>query len=433
MSVIQDIRQGDIETAVTSGIRNSQAHHRYSTEKVKLAFGRHRQGRIRHVGSVENGKACDCTCPACSEPLVSKQGEIKAWHFAHASGHSCQEALSASFAAYLAQCLTEMDGILLPAIDTQWGQQTTRVREARIIQLPTARASQPEPGRPFEVDASVVAGDGVEHHIKFRLRTVRRANFGLLDRDPGKAVSTVEIDLFTPLGDLFSEGHDFTLDEAWVRDQLLIKAPRTWLRNLHLEDLHTKKIATRLGPFIRAAESAAELRHDMPPRVEVQKVEALGLSDLLSTAEIQGETFFGYGSASWRAALVWSMIVKPVIQSGQVFDLRSIGIDRRRTYNAIRSTGLVANRILTELPSGDDWIELTRILPDLRPSISIVEDYLSQLWQAGHLAAKPTFRNKRSALGPLDYALAPRDMPWWRPSNDLIRRINHARERVILR
>lgn len=39
--------------------------------------------RICFVGDVPRGAACGCLCPICRSPMVSKQGDINVWHFAH--------------------------------------------------------------------------------------------------------------------------------------------------------------------------------------------------------------------------------------------------------------------------------------------------------------------------------------------------------------
>ena len=42
------------------------------------------EGRMVHVNDVERGRNCNCTCHECGADLISRQGEINAWHFAHA-------------------------------------------------------------------------------------------------------------------------------------------------------------------------------------------------------------------------------------------------------------------------------------------------------------------------------------------------------------
>lgn len=49
---------------------------------MTFAFDPH--GRIAHIDDVENGAACQCTCPHCHSPLIAKNGgHERAHHFAH--------------------------------------------------------------------------------------------------------------------------------------------------------------------------------------------------------------------------------------------------------------------------------------------------------------------------------------------------------------
>ena len=49
-----------------------------------------KDGCLVHVKDVMRGKSCACTCPACSSPLIARQGAQKAWHFAHATSQ-CED------------------------------------------------------------------------------------------------------------------------------------------------------------------------------------------------------------------------------------------------------------------------------------------------------------------------------------------------------
>lgn len=60
-----------------------------------VVFARDTAGRLAHVDNVSRGKACQCRCLACDEPMIARQGEIKAHSFAHESGSECQYAIDA--------------------------------------------------------------------------------------------------------------------------------------------------------------------------------------------------------------------------------------------------------------------------------------------------------------------------------------------------
>ena len=53
------------------------------------SFAIAKDGRIVSVDEVERGQACGCTCPCCKRPLIARQGDVRGWHFAHATGADC--------------------------------------------------------------------------------------------------------------------------------------------------------------------------------------------------------------------------------------------------------------------------------------------------------------------------------------------------------
>ncbi|EOV1954920.1 competence protein CoiA family protein [Vibrio parahaemolyticus] len=57
---------------------------------VKLGWGIGKDGKYKHIRSVDNGLKCDCICPDCQQPLVANQGKVKRWHFSHASNAECK-------------------------------------------------------------------------------------------------------------------------------------------------------------------------------------------------------------------------------------------------------------------------------------------------------------------------------------------------------
>ncbi|CAM8643764.1 Competence-induced protein CoiA-like [Comamonadaceae bacterium] len=76
------------------------------------------QGKVRFVGDVPRGAGCGCFCPICQSPLVSKQGTVNSWHFAHEASQERPECVvgSINLLRRLAiECLASMqDGLPLP-------------------------------------------------------------------------------------------------------------------------------------------------------------------------------------------------------------------------------------------------------------------------------------------------------------------------------
>ena len=55
-----------------------------------MTYALNAEGKLVHVDSVPNGKACGCFCTYCGEPLQAKQGEKRKHHFSHLSGTECK-------------------------------------------------------------------------------------------------------------------------------------------------------------------------------------------------------------------------------------------------------------------------------------------------------------------------------------------------------
>jgi competence CoiA-like predicted nuclease len=52
-------------------------------------FAIDKQNQIRSIDEVTRGLSCECTCPSCGEAVIARQGEVREWHFAHASTLEC--------------------------------------------------------------------------------------------------------------------------------------------------------------------------------------------------------------------------------------------------------------------------------------------------------------------------------------------------------
>ena len=92
------------------------------------SFALAKNGEIVSVMDVERGLACHCICPACKDTLVAKQGDVRIWHFAHASHTDCL--IGAESALHLAakQLIEKWQGIMMPEIKAR-----------RLVQLADGR------------------------------------------------------------------------------------------------------------------------------------------------------------------------------------------------------------------------------------------------------------------------------------------------------
>lgn len=88
-------------------------------EKHKLlqSFAINNLGDLVSVREVERGKACNCCCPACGEVLIARQGEVRIWHFAHASGAECGGAAETALHLAAKQLILQDSAITTPSME----------------------------------------------------------------------------------------------------------------------------------------------------------------------------------------------------------------------------------------------------------------------------------------------------------------------------
>ena len=84
--------------------------------------------------SVPRGRDCGCICQSCSAPLIARQGDVRVWHFAHATSDSnvegvCDYSPVVSIRLMAHQILADLDKISLPPAPSE---SRTTPRKAQI-------------------------------------------------------------------------------------------------------------------------------------------------------------------------------------------------------------------------------------------------------------------------------------------------------------
>jgi competence protein CoiA len=79
-------------------------------------FAVNKGGEICFVEDVARGMACECYCPDCKESVVARQGEIRGWHFAHASGSECIGSGETALHLAAKQIIINEKGIMVPEV-----------------------------------------------------------------------------------------------------------------------------------------------------------------------------------------------------------------------------------------------------------------------------------------------------------------------------
>lgn len=65
---------------------------------------------------VLRGRACNCVCPSCQNPVQARHGTERVWHFAHAKAGNCAGAYAKSIHETAKQMLRDRKELLLPAL-----------------------------------------------------------------------------------------------------------------------------------------------------------------------------------------------------------------------------------------------------------------------------------------------------------------------------
>lgn len=91
-----------------------------------------KDGRMVHIRDVGNGSACGCVCPECGENLIARQGDVRAWHFAHVSGAECVSAPETALHKFAKQWLASQDGFVIPAVVGCCGRKCVKLSRSRF-------------------------------------------------------------------------------------------------------------------------------------------------------------------------------------------------------------------------------------------------------------------------------------------------------------
>lgn len=103
------------------------------------SFGLTAEGRLVSVEEVARGKACECCCPQCGEVLIARQGDVRAWHFAHASGGDCGGAAEGALHLAAKQLIVQEGTLLVPALEAR---ASHRLDDGRLGEAALARPAE---------------------------------------------------------------------------------------------------------------------------------------------------------------------------------------------------------------------------------------------------------------------------------------------------
>lgn len=218
------------------------------------SFAIAKNGDLVSVKEVERGLACNCTCPSCGEALMAKQGEVRVWHFSHASETECKGAAESALHLAAKRIIEKARGLMLPGITVS---QAFRLDDGRQT---TETASIPEIWVDFDeviLEAQVgairpdVIGTSGGHRYLIEIAVTH-----FVDDEKHKIIQSIGDPALEIILDPFSrETWDWeSLEEAVVEATHL----KSWLFHPGKVDLESEALA-------KAADAAMQLA---PPPVE---------------------------------------------------------------------------------------------------------------------------------------------------------------------
>lgn len=85
------------------------------TAGSELVYGL-KDGKLIYIDEAENGLDCGCVCPSCGKPLIARQGQKNAHHFAHRGTNECEYVKQTNIHCMAEEIFLEEKEILLPPI-----------------------------------------------------------------------------------------------------------------------------------------------------------------------------------------------------------------------------------------------------------------------------------------------------------------------------
>lgn len=125
---------------------------------MRVPFASRRSdGSVLGVADVPRGRAADCVCLSCGRPVIARQGDVRAWHFAHEFTESaadlCEYSVYESIREAILWLLPKLERLRLPPV----GNRPAEHIEPGRVDLKVDVGGTP-------VDARVIT-EGYELHL----------------------------------------------------------------------------------------------------------------------------------------------------------------------------------------------------------------------------------------------------------------------------
>lgn len=200
---------------------------------IKLPFGLI-NGQLKHIDDVANGRACDCVCPGCKQPLEARNaGKIKAHHFAHYNTDECKHGTETAIHLMAKQIIYETKKVETPLFFREFLKQKDidgNYCYGKQIKI--------EP-KIIEADDAIYDGERKEYREEYRpdVTLIYKGRSLLIEIKVTHAVTEKKLlkvkknnEAMLEI-DLSNVNSEIVLDIAKFQDYVIHKAPRHWIYN----------------------------------------------------------------------------------------------------------------------------------------------------------------------------------------------------------
>lgn len=155
-----------------------------------LVFASDASGKVVSINNVKNGKACNCFCIACNDPLVARNGgKIKAHSFAHTSKPEKRSCLMTALHRFAQEYLAAQEQILLPFVKCNH-MGKTKVRSPKLVKILQGSVESPLDKYKMDVELETSVGS-----IFIEVKVTAECSDEKVNFIKSNKVPTLEVDL----------------------------------------------------------------------------------------------------------------------------------------------------------------------------------------------------------------------------------------------
>lgn len=167
-------------------------------------------GKDRWVEEVPRGLACSCVCLKCRNPVIARQGRIRAWSFAHAAFSECSGGTETLAHRFAKNVIKDAGGLYVASVEADgWGKL-----HDKFVGLDDIRFEPRVAG--YRAD---LVGSSRGHDLIIEVKVTHACSVEKIGAYRLAGVSVLEIDL----------ARYRNKTEVELRQAVLKNAPREWL------------------------------------------------------------------------------------------------------------------------------------------------------------------------------------------------------------